>query len=403
MRRVALLAGCFGAVVALAVEGEPADEPAEPSAPLSTEFPLVPWAGPGVPEEEWGPVAGPTEGSWPELARQPILVTTGRRPPAWLRWAVREVEPRFVTPGAPQPDRTGIIEPPEPEITARKIPEPPDVRPVRRNEIIVWGERLQAAEEATAQKLDTMGYEPTRRGDGYTVWAPSDRADRWKPRITIYDDGWYTLKTSLISGGTPQIVGAPGMPAHGGSNAPSFDRAPATPGAGLGFAFSTRRQRKAAEARVARQIDPFVRAIREARSDGELLARLDSLPGELDEIWYGGRSPDGRFLPTVEERKRVLLNLWASRASTREGETVRQAVADYLIGEVDPESPLLAGMVLEAERACACEFPWPWRVRARLEREERERAEARAATGDSADDDDGPGAGDDATDGRDPR
>ena len=117
----------------------------------------------------------------------------------------------------------------------------------------------------------------------------------------------------------------------------------------------------AAEARVARQIHGYVGAIRDARSDGELLARLDAMVTELDAIWYGGRGPDGRRLASVDERKRAMLALWSTRTETSAGETVRAAIADYLLGQVDPESSLPTPMVAEAERACGCPFPWPWR------------------------------------------
>ncbi len=368
MRVVALVSGMLiGGVVWAA---EPADggssasarPPPPPSEAASKEsFPLVPWAAPGGPDAAIGPPPAVFEGTWPHL-HEPPFVLPRRRTPDWLSWAVRDSATIPIRgPGPPEP----YTPPPEPAITALTLPvAPPAPEPLKRNELIVWGNRLEKARELLAEKLQSMGYAEQRRGDGYTVWAPAEREDRWRPRVTVYDDGWYLVKSSAVSGGAPQITGAPGVPGHGGSIAPSFDRAPAVPGMGMGFAFSSRRQRQAAEARVARQIHTFVEGIREAQADGLLLARLDALPGELDVIWYGGRAPDGSRLASTDDRKRALLSMWASRTPTRGGETVRQAIADYLLGQVDPESPLSRALVAEAEAVCGCAFPWPGSGRA---------------------------------------
>jgi hypothetical protein len=361
LRVVALvLASSIGLGAAVASESSPPEPPVEaPDPPLALPaFPLVPWASPGLPDAEIGPPPSSFHGTWSARALEPPLIMPRRAPPSWLAWAVR-------TP-TPQPRSRSVPflyePPPEPEITAMSVPAaPPPARPLKRYEIVVWGERLQAAEQALADKFDAMGYHAHRRGDGYTVWAPADPADRWRPKVTVYDDGWYTVKMGSVSGGTPGVVPVQGAPAHGHRTAPSFDRAPAAPAVGLGFAFSSRRQRMAAEARVARQIHGYVGAIRDARSDGELLARLDAMVTELDAIWYGGRGPDGRRLASVDERKRAMLALWSTRTETSAGETVRAAIADYLLGQVDPESSLPTSMVAEAERACGCPFPWPWR------------------------------------------
>lgn len=365
---VLALASSLALGVARASDSAPSEPPADaPDQPLAVPaFPLVPWASPGLPDAEIGPPPSSFQGTWSARALEPPMIMPRRPPPSWLAWAVRTPTPQPRSRSVPF-----IYEPPpEPEITAMSVPAaPPPARPLKRYEIVVWGERLQAAEQALAEKFDVMGYHQHRRGEGYTVWAPADPADRWRPKVTVYDDGWYTVKMGTVSGGTPGVVPVQGVPAHGHRTAPSFDRAPAAPAVGLGFAFSSRRQRMAAEARVARQIHGFVGAIRDARSDGELLARLDAMVTELDEIWYGGRGPDGRRLASLEERKRAMLALWSTRTETSAGETVRAAIADYLLGQVDPESALPGPLVAEAERACGCLFPWPWRQAAEIEDE----------------------------------
>lgn len=388
MRRTALLITLLslgGLPYAVAAEDPPGAEAsgtndAQPDVALPNpadprSYPLVPWAGAGDLDAPFiGPIDYPTEGSWAHVRQTPRLLTHGRRTPSWLQWAVKSQEPTFYDANPPPPIDYTV---PEAEITARTIPEPPpDPEPFQRNEIVVWGERLERAHQVVAQRLEELGYKMRKSGDGRSVWVTEDQKDRWKPKVTVYDEGWFTVHASAVSFSGTSSGMVPGAPAHGGSPAPSFDRAPAAPAAGVGFAFSTRRQRQAAEARVARLLHEAVRGIAEAQADGRLLARLEELPTELDRMWYGGEAPDGRPLPTIASRQEAILDLWASRTVSRSGETVRLAISDYLLGEIDPEAPLNPALVRRAEERCGCIFPWPWRSR---------QIEGRGGDGDTAD------------------
>lgn len=357
---------------ALSLANGPEEPPdSETSTVLSERWPLVPWAAPAHPDAPMGPVfTEDPKGSWPDLDERPRQVH-GRmsRTPHWLSWAVKSKPSEIII--GPTPQRPPVDNSvPEPEITARSIPAPPPrPTPMKQNEIIVWGERLEQAHQAVAQKLESMGYRHKRRGNGFSVWRPEGKEHRWKPTVTIFDDGWFTVKSGLAAFQGLGPTEAVGAPAHGGSPAPSFDRAPSAPALSVGFEFASRRQKKAAEARVARQIHHLVQQIADARADGALLDTLESLPDELDSVWYGGATVHGDPLPTVASRQEYLLRYWATRAETRAGETVREAVADYLIAEVHPEAPLSSKDVAEAEEICGCDFPWPWR---RADEENRE-------------------------------
>lgn len=350
--------------MAQASEPEPAVDLPSDATVLSERWPLVPWAVPGHPDAPVGPVfESEPQGSWPDIEERPRQVHGNMtRTPQWLSWAVKSKPTEIrVGPDIPRPPVDNSV--PEPEITARNLPDPPErPRALKQNEIIVWGERLESAHEAVAQKLHSMGYQNKRRGDGFSVWRPEGKENRWKPTVTVYDDGWFTVKSGLAAYQGLGVQQVAGTPAHGGSPAPSFDRAPGAPALSVGFAFATKRQKKAAEARVARQIHPYIMQIAEARADGKLLESLEELPNELDSVWYRGETVQGDALPTIISRQRFILDLWASRTRTRAGETIREAIADYLINEVHPESPLPSRFVRQAEQICGCDFPWPDRV-----------------------------------------
>ena len=259
---------------------------------------------------------------------------------------------------ADAPPAIGTFDPggavPEPAITALNIPDPPE-RPdaVSHEEIVVWGDRLERAREAVEQQLSDLGYRSTRDKDGRTLWRPVGLENRWKPRVWMDDDGWFTLETPAATFGGVQANMAqapPGPP----SISPAFDSVPSAPGVQATWRTSTRGQRFAAEARLVRQLAAVVEELRSAQGDRGLFVRLEGLPDELDRLWHDGDGPDGARYETVRERQSALLALWASRTRTRAGETVRRAIADYLLGEVEPEAPLPPDVVRAAERLCEC-------------------------------------------------
>lgn len=239
-------------------------------------------------------------------------------------------------------------------ITARSIPEePPRPDAVSDEEIVVWGDRLLRAREAVKHRLEDLGYKATRQRDGRTLWRPEGADNRWKPRVWMDDDGWFTLDTPATSFHKTELLVTPtqtGPP----SVSPAFDARPDIVGYGATWRTSTRGQRFAAEARIARQLAAVVEALRTAQGDKGLFHRLEGLPDELDRIWHDGVASDGATYPTVRDRQSALLALWATRTRTRAGETVRRAIGDYLLAEVDPEAPLPPDLVREAERLCEC-------------------------------------------------
>lgn len=254
--------------------------------------------------------------------------------------------------GTPREIPTGEIT--DAEITARNIPpQPPRPAPLTDYEIVVWGDRLEEARERVVERLTDLGYAPSEIRNGRTVWKPTGAHDGWKPRVIVDDDGWFELKTPVVSMGRANLDNAAMQPGVN-NEGPAMDYQPPVAAPGVSFSIAEKRKRMQAEARVTRQIWDVIRELGMAHSDTALIRRLEALPEELDALWYDGVGPDGEWYATTEERQEMLLWLWSSRTRTRAGETVRRKIADYLIAVVDAEVRLDADMLAEAEADCGC-------------------------------------------------
>jgi hypothetical protein len=240
------------------------------------------------------------------------------------------------------------------EITATSLPDATEwPRPYADDEIVVWGDRIEVAKKAIANKLESLGYRGHPQGDGRTLWRPTGE-DFWKPRVLIDDDGWYTVDTPTASMtglelGKPVTIGAPDAMS-------TVEQAPPPPTIGPRFTLTGRRVAKAAEARLVREIEPLVRDLRSAQADAGLAGRLDALPGVLDRLWRDGWDEEGDYYASQDDRQRALLAMWSSRTATRAGETVRVAIERYLEEIVDEEAGLSPALIAEAEVACGCRF-----------------------------------------------
>lgn len=269
-------------------------------------------------------------------------------PAWWTEFLGRQPRSTVTPPGVPSP------EVPEPTITARTIPPPPP-RPegYSDEEIVVWGDRLESAKARVAERLERMGYSPGETRNGRTEWKPKQAGQRWKPRVVVDDDGWFTVHTPTVSSFAPSVQDT--TPRAGGfEEAPAFAASRQTPTAGVGGRFAGKRVRMHAEARVVRQVADVVEELAEAHQENALVITVARLPDRLDLIWRGGLDEDGVELPTARDRQEALLALWANRTRTRAGETVRRLIGAYLLAEVDPEVRLAPDLVASAETRCGC-------------------------------------------------
>lgn len=281
------------------------------------------------------------------------------RAPAWWTEFVRPNRGRD-NPDGPRPDPTrapsgdldDLDDLPEPPITVRTLPEARRARPApfAPHEIVVYGRRLEAARERVDERMIDLGYTPTRTRDGRTVWKNRNPGERWKPRVIIDDDGWYELRTPVVSGLGPRVK-AGEVRRDDNTSFQAMDRTVPVVAPGVGGSFAGRRLRKQAEARVARQVDDVVRDLAEAQQEVGFAAVVANLPARLDRLWYDGLDREGRTVDSRRERVAALLEWWATRTRTREGETIRRMIGDYLRHEVGPvDTDLLA----EAEAECGC-------------------------------------------------
>ncbi|MEL6343457.1 MAG: hypothetical protein AAFV53_10000 [Myxococcota bacterium] len=188
---------------------------------------------------------------------------------------------------------------------------PPD------EEIIIYGDRIQAARRDLHQSLLDLGYTPKRRKDGRTLYMPPWK-QRWKPRVIVDDDGFAQFRS-------PQFV-FQGVDL--GLQPEPFEDIPGTvtnQGVRVGVRFWITSGRKLVwqQQRLSEAMEPSLRTLRDAISDEAHAKRMQDLPGELDAIWLDVSS-------TPERRRHALTEQLLRCADTPEGRERRDAIWVYL-------------------------------------------------------------------------
>jgi hypothetical protein len=205
--------------------------------------------------------------------------------------------------------------------------------PTSGETIIVEDTRVAAARKELENAILDMGYHIKHSGDGRTVYRP-DVA--WHPTIVVDDDGFVLLRRSPAKLGVdPKITGGdrvlawvfcpldPSMCVHLGGQVVSKNKLDWKKAAAND---ATNEQRIAWD---------------DALHDRGQARRIAELSGALDLLWTDGvpiDAPGAPRLATPPERKTALVEFWATRTDTPEGEEVRALVRDFLLYEVS-ESP----------------------------------------------------------------
>ena len=203
------------------------------------------------------------------------------------------------------------------------VPEPPPPQPY---EITVWGDSaVDKARDTIVHEIEALGYRVVRRRDGETVFRPRER---WKGRITFLDDGTFTW-------GRP-VVGFTPMPPAVYTDDPRYQSLdpddPMITGAGpTVWILPSRARLETARVEVLDEtrdeVDAYLAIKRRTVFEQSLL----NLPDRLDALWTTGAPLEpGPPLATPEARRRAVLEFWATRADTPEGDRTSEAVEDWL-------------------------------------------------------------------------
>ena len=209
--------------------------------------------------------------------------------------------------------------------------EPPP--PTSSETIIVEDTRVARTRKELENAILGMGYHIKHQEDGRTLYRP-DVA--WHPTIIVDEDGFVLLRRSPVKFGVgPNLAPGqrvlawafcplnPAMCVHLGGQVVSKAKLDAKKGAA---------NADTNEPRIAWD---------DALQDRGQARRIVELSDALDRLWSEGvpiDAPGAPRLATPPERKTALVEFWATRTDTPEGDEVRALVGDFLRYEVS-ESP----------------------------------------------------------------
>lgn len=230
------------------------------------------------------------------------------------------------------------------------------------DELIVFGD-LQIAERK--RELDVgirnQGYRAGDRKDGRTVYRPEIP---WKPTVVVHDDGFVQLKRS------PVRFAPPGQTSSSSKLRYLWCLPPLTPMClRVGGQVVSKKKLDPQKARVLvathDHVEGWTDAIA-AKATSEKVGQ--TLPDALDRLWLDGvplRGRDGRHA-TPDLRRADMLDMWASRTCTPEGDAVAEVIALFLEYEVHdspfpttPEEQEAANSATSCSRRLDLPFPAP--------------------------------------------
>jgi hypothetical protein len=212
--------------------------------------------------------------------------------------------------------------------------------------ITVYDMRIAERRQAIVKELRSLGYTQVKRKDGRAVFRSNVA---WHPDVLLYDDGFMIMRR------TPPRFEPPDAPGIWGGPLPCLLILPCTH---IGGVLVSRAKLEPQKSEVAIATHDEVEAWRSAIVDDAMRERLSvGIPEMLDAIWLGGTGPDGESLPTPEDRRKALLDFWATRADTPEGDEAQEITAAYIEQVVETsDTPLTDAEVAAAEGTCGCKL-----------------------------------------------
>lgn len=217
-------------------------------------------------------------------------------------------------------------------------------------EVIVYGQaEIRKRRQELDQRLRNMGYKAVKQEDGKTVYRPEVV---YYPSVIIDEDGYAILKRSPV-----RFI----PPGKGDSKLrylwclPPFTVMCIRPGGRI----IAPRKLTPLKTKVSEAIDPQLDAWVDALAASAMHERLvREIPQTLDATWTTGSplEPGGEPLPTPEARRDAIVELWASRAQTPEGDAARDVISWFVLYEIQGSPwPVSPEQAAAAERRCGCD------------------------------------------------
>ncbi len=233
--------------------------------------------------------------------------------------------------------------------------------------IVVYDDsRILEARRALEARLAELGWMFHHNQGDDKVYAPTGAENRWLGTAVISPDGELTFKMPVLRAvrdaqanapmdGTPSALTQDWDWSSGGPRLGSLDAPPPTLRIGLRLVMSPEKQ-ESARARlledVRSELFQLRRTVQLVRFHQDVVT---ALPDRLDALWLDGVPLEGDApLQTLAARRRAMLDHWATRADTEEGDVIRSLIADYFEGVVQgSDAPLTADEIGAAEALAA--------------------------------------------------
>jgi len=212
--------------------------------------------------------------------------------------------------------------------------------------IIVYGEeRVRQAREKVIADLKELGYDKLiDKGDRLVL----KHETSWKGKVVLHDDGFLQHRRQGVKGTMPDTFFKRASPLVGWVPCLVVPTACVK----VGGVVVSKRKLSHVRTRTTQYVAADLQELNARMADLAVDDRVESLPGDLQRCWDDGVALDGRAdrLPTYADRRRHLLDYWASRTDTEWGRRVRDVVGSFLRGEVQASShPITAAEVAQMQ------------------------------------------------------
>lgn len=254
------------------------------------------------------------------------------------------------------------------ETTPDEASEPAAAVEAEIEEITVWGQHaVRQARAAVIRDMESLGYKAKDR-DGDVVFRPPER---WMGRVTFTRDGQLGFGRVVVAMRSAQMHARtydPGTSVDAAdARATSASLDVSSTADDLAFDRGSEAQLVVPEVatwvlpskrvlgelqlRVLKVVEPSVSTYRQVLWATDVRDTMATLADRLDALWRDGVSLEGgATVVSPEERRAAVLDYWATRASTKEGRLVCDAVALWLRETVqDSAHPAGTAEIAEAE------------------------------------------------------
>jgi hypothetical protein len=219
--------------------------------------------------------------------------------------------------------------------------------------VIVYDElRAKRAREKIMQRAEALGYTRRVEKDGRTILR---HELPWKGELVLYDDGQVEVKRQPVRFEPPFAKKTP-------LTWMSCVIVPLCIRAG-GQAVSPRRYHSYERELWATVADDVV-DWNDRLADVGTGRKIEGLPERLDALWTSGVSLEGdAILETWESRRESLFRFWDTRTESSWGESVRDAVQAFILGEVETgDHPFTADEKARLNAGRLSSRPFPFRA-----------------------------------------